>query len=81
MDEPTEPIQIVNIQVKPIREGVPDFSIRINSMEFKTLQDRINRPIHILDSVKFHTSTVDKFIEVFREEVDKNPPFRTAGVC
>lgn len=67
--------QFVNIQVKPTRPGVKDFSIRINSLDFKDLQDRINRPITILSSVKFHTSLIDRFIEVFVAEAAKNPKY------
>lgn len=61
--------QFVNIIVKPTRAGVKEFTIRINSLDFKDLQDRINRPITILSSVKFHTSIIDRFIEVFIAEV------------
>jgi hypothetical protein len=65
----TDSAQFVNIQVKPTRTGVREFTIRINSLDFKDLQDRINRPITILSSVKFHTSIIDRFIEVFIAEV------------
>ena len=37
--------QFVNIQVTPTRDGIRPFKIRINSLDFKELQDRINRPI------------------------------------
>lgn len=67
--------QFVNIQVKPTRPGVKEFRIRINSLDFKDLQDRINRPITILSSVKFHTSLIDRFIEVFNAEANKNPKY------
>lgn len=39
--------QFVNIQVKPTRNGARSFRIRINSLDFKELQDRINRPITV----------------------------------
>lgn len=73
VEDTSEPMQYVSIQVKPIREGVSEFGIRIKSTDFKILQDRLSRPIEILQSVKFHATVLDKFIEVFREEVEKNP--------
>lgn len=39
--------QFVNIDVKPTRNGIKGFRIRINSLDFKDLQDRINRPITV----------------------------------
>lgn len=49
----TDAIQFVNIRVKPMRAGVTEFMIRINALEFKSLQDRMMRPITILDGVTF----------------------------
>lgn len=71
----TDGVQFVNIQVKPTRAGVKNFTIRINSLDFKDLQDRVNRPITILSSVKFHTSLIDRFIDVFVAEAKKNPKY------
>jgi E3 ubiquitin-protein ligase TM129 len=73
-------VQFVNIQVKPTRAGVKEFSIRINSLDFKDLQDRVNRPITVLSSVKFHTSLIDRFIDVFVEEAKRNPKYTTQPV-
>lgn len=68
-------VQFVNIEVKPTRNGVKSFKIRINSLDFKDLQDRLNRPITILSSVKFHTTIIDRFVAVFNEEIKRNPRF------
>lgn len=75
MQDTTDSVQFVNIQVKPTRDGVRSFSIRINSLDFKDLQDRINRPIVVLSSVKFHTSLIDRFVDVFVAEIEKNPKY------
>lgn len=75
MHDSMDSAQFVNIQVKPTRKGVRNFSIRINSLDFKDLQDRINRPITVLSSVKFHTSLIDRFIDVFETEVKSNSKF------
>lgn len=79
MHDTTDSAQFVNIQVKPTRRGVKNFSLRINSLDFKDLQDRINRPIVVLSSVKFHTSLIDRFIEVFETEVKANAKYPITG--
>lgn len=68
-------IQFVNIQVKPTRTGTKSFTIRINALDFKDLQDRITRPITILSSVQFHQTVLDRFIEVFKEQIGHNPKY------
>lgn len=76
IQDSTDSVQFVNIQVKPTRPGVKNFTIRINSLDFKDLQDRVNRPITVLASVGvFHTSLIDRFIDVFVSEAGKNPKF------
>jgi E3 ubiquitin-protein ligase TM129 len=86
MHDSNDSVQFVNIQVKPTRTGVKDFSIRINSLDFKDLQDRVNRPITVLSSVRFHTSLIDRFIDIFIAEVEMNPkyvslPVPTTDTC
>ena len=76
----SDSIQFVNIQVKPTRPGVSDFVIRINALDFKSLQDRILRPITILDGVKFNKTIIDRFIEVFKEQMDQNPRYNADEV-
>uniref|UniRef100_A0A1Q3FHE9 Putative e3 ubiquitin-protein ligase n=1 Tax=Culex tarsalis TaxID=7177 RepID=A0A1Q3FHE9_CULTA len=74
--EAFETVQYVNIAVKPTRPGIREFNIRINALDFKDLQDRINRPITILSSVKFHRTVLDRFVDVFKEQVGVNPRYR-----
>lgn len=74
-------IQFVNIRVKPTRAGVSEFIIRINALDFKTLQDRMTRPITILDGVKFNKTVIDRFVEVFRQQVQLNPIYSSGEVC
>lgn len=76
----SDSIQFVNIRVKPTRPGVEEFLIRINALDFRSLQDRILRPITILDGVAFSKSVIDRFIEVFRQQVDENPRYRAGEV-
>lgn len=70
-------VQIINILVKPGREGVKEFSIRINALDFRLLQDCVNRPITISSNIQFHRSIIDRFVEVFKEHVASNPIFKT----
>lgn len=74
--EAFETVQYVNIAVKPTRPDIREFSIRINALDFKDLQDRINRPITILSSVKFHRTLLDRFVDVFKDQVAQNPTYR-----
>lgn len=76
----TDSIQFVNIRVKPMRTGVKEFMIRINALEFKTLQDRMLRPITILDGVTFSKTVIDRFVEVFKQHVESNPRYKTSEV-
>lgn len=80
IQDSTDSVQFVKILVKPTRDGVRDFSFRINSLDFKDLQDRISRPIAILSSVKFHTSLIDRFVEVFVNEAERNPKYLTLPI-
>lgn len=70
-------VQMVNIMVKPLRRGVRKFQIRINALDFKTLQDRISRPITIPSTIRFHQNITDRFVEVFKEHVSQNNKYKT----
>ncbi|XP_053688928.1 E3 ubiquitin-protein ligase TM129 [Sabethes cyaneus] len=74
-----ETVQYVNIAVIPVRKEIKEFSIRINALDFKDLQDRISRPITILSSVKFHRSVLDRFVDVFKDQVAQNPIYQLEG--
>lgn len=74
-------IQFVDILVKPTRADVPEFLIRINALDFKTLQDRMLRPITILDGVKFNKTIIDRFIDVFIHQIRLNPVYSSTAVC
>lgn len=71
----SDAIQFVNIRVKPTRPGVSEFIIRINALDFKTLQDRMLRPITILEGVTFNKTVIDRFIEVFKQQIRLNPKY------
>jgi E3 ubiquitin-protein ligase TM129 len=75
IQDANESAQFVNIEVKPTRRGVKSFNIRINSIDFRDIQDRINRPITVLSTVRFHTTTIERFVDVFNEEIRNNPKY------
>lgn len=66
-------VQFVNIEVKPVRTNAKHFTIRINALDFRTLQDRIARPIAILSSVQFNQTVLDRWINVFKQQISLNP--------
>lgn len=85
--------QFLNIEVKSsriepfiIRINSTDFKVLKNKtvicknffgVFLKDLEDRLARSINILPEVKFHKSVTEQFLEVFKETVQKNPPYYT----
>ncbi|GLH05941.1 Uncharacterized protein GBIM_11482 [Gryllus bimaculatus] len=70
-------VQYLNIEVKPTRAGVKGFTIRLDALDFRDLQDKLSRPIVVLQNVTFHRTVIDRFLEAFREQVADNPVYRT----
>lgn len=68
-------IQYVNIEVKTTRPGIKSFFIRCNTSDFHALQNKVQRPIAILEGIVFHKTLTEKFLEVFEENVQRNPPY------
>ncbi|XP_017789571.1 PREDICTED: E3 ubiquitin-protein ligase TM129 [Habropoda laboriosa] len=66
-------VQFINIEVKSTRIGSQPFDIRLNALDFKNLQDKISRPITILQNITFHKTLLEKFIDSFKEQVQENP--------
>lgn len=67
-------------QVRPARATAEAFDIRLNALDFKDLQDKITRPIIILENITFHKTLLERFINTFKEEANKNPVYSTAQV-
>jgi len=63
-----------------MRAMAQEFDIRLNALDFKDLQDKVSRPIAILHNITFHRTLLDRFIDTFKEEVNKNPFYDTAEV-
>lgn len=73
-------VQYVTIEVKSSRPNVEPFTIRINGLDFKDLQDRIARTITVLPTVKFHQTLLDQFVDAFKDAVKTNPVYSTDQV-
>lgn len=73
-------VQYITIEVKSQRRDVSPFTIRINALDFKDLQDRVARPISISPNVKFHKTILEQFVDTFKELVEKNPKYATNQV-
>uniref|UniRef100_A0A336MJS4 CSON000280 protein n=1 Tax=Culicoides sonorensis TaxID=179676 RepID=A0A336MJS4_CULSO len=74
-EESYDIIQYVNIRVKPHREGVSEFVIRIKASQFKDIQDRLRRQVIILPNVRLQPTLIERFIEAFKDQVAANPKF------
>ncbi|KAL6263853.1 hypothetical protein P5V15_003934 [Pogonomyrmex californicus] len=70
-------VQFINIQVRPMRAMAQEFDIRLNALDFKDFQDKVSRPIIVLDNITFHRTLLDRFIDTFKDEVAKNPFYNT----
>ncbi|CAH1404270.1 unnamed protein product [Nezara viridula] len=68
-------VQYLNIEVKTTRRGVKSFFIRCNATDFHLLQHKVDRPISILQGIVFYKTLTEQFLEVFEENVKKNPPY------
>lgn len=68
-------IQYLNIECKSSRQGVDPFIIRINSENFQNLQNRLTRTINVMPHVKFHKNILERFVDVFKENIKENPKY------
>ena len=68
------------LQVTPTRPGTKSFNIRLNALDFKDLQDKVTRPITVLENVVFHRTLLDRFIDTFKEQIAQNPEYETGQV-
>ena len=48
-------------------------SIRLNSLEYQNLQDKVRGQIRNIENIQIYKSISERFVEVFREQVELNP--------
>lgn len=68
---------MVSIKVTSLRPEVKEFRIRIKFSDLENLQDRLSRPITISSDIQLHKTVMDRFIEVFHEQVLQNSTYKT----
>ena len=54
--------------------------MRLKSLDFQDLQNKVRRQIVILENVVFHRTLLDTFIDIFKEHIEQIPIFETAQV-
>lgn len=72
----SDTLQMVSIAVRPSQSEVSGFSIRINALDFRNLEEKITRPIHIPAHINFHQNIMERFIDVFKDQVSNNPTYK-----
>merc|ERR1711997_210479 len=65
--------QYLSILVKNRRANLESFTFRLNSLEYQNLQDKVRGPIQNIENIHIYKSITERFVEVFKEEVEKNP--------
>uniref|UniRef100_T1GC41 Uncharacterized protein n=1 Tax=Megaselia scalaris TaxID=36166 RepID=T1GC41_MEGSC len=76
-EDSSELVQMLSMKVTSMRSNVKEFRIRINASAFEDLQDRLSRPITVNPGFHLHKTVMDRFIEVFKEQVSQNPIYST----
>ncbi|KAM9849794.1 E3 ubiquitin-protein ligase TM129 [Aulostomus maculatus] len=68
----TSPIQFLTLRVHSINPAVRPFDIRLNSMEYAELREKLHAPIRNAANVVIHQTISELFLETFRAQVDLN---------
>lgn len=77
-------VQFVNIQVVSINSAVKPFMIRLNSLDYSELREKIQNPIRNARNIVIHQSLSDQFVKAFKEQVEQNQRYhidRNVEVC
>lgn len=65
----------IEVRVQSGRGAARVFHIRLNSLDYSTLRDRLIRPINNARAVLVHSSMAERFVDVFLKQIDLNPPY------
>ncbi|BES96624.1 Putative transmembrane protein precursor [Nesidiocoris tenuis] len=68
-------VQFINVEVCPLRPIVKPFAFRINSIDFLELQNSVHCRVTVLEGARFRKTTTERFLDVFIDTVNKNPPY------
>lgn len=74
LDQQVGGVQFLSIAVvSETRTNIPNFTFRMNSLDFENLEERIRTRIDNKDNIEIFKSVTERFVEVFREQVEQNP--------
>lgn len=69
------PAQILTLRVGSINPAVKPFDIRLNSIEYAELREKLHVPIRNSANVVIRHTISELFLETFRAQVDLNQPY------
>lgn len=68
-------VQYLNFAVTSVNPKVKPFSIRLNSLEYRDLKDKLQAPVRNARNVVIQQSLSDKFLEAFKDQIKDNVAF------
>jgi len=71
-------VQFLNITVSSARANIKPFTIRLNSLEYSDLKDKLHRPVLNQRDIIIHQTLSEKFLVVFKQCVEENPTYTYA---
>lgn len=77
--ETNQPTQYLSIIVHSITPGIKSFTLRLNSMDYTEMKDRLQAPIRNARNIVIHQSLSDKFLDAFKIQVHSNARYRMRG--
>ena len=69
----TGEVQYLSIRVNNRRNPSKPFQFRLKSTEYRDLDSRLRRPIVNIENIAIYKTATERFVEVFREHVERNP--------
>lgn len=72
--ETQTPVQFLWIEVRSINLAVKPFILRINSIEYGDIKDKLQSSVRNARSVVVHQTLSDQFLAAFKEQVEANQP-------
>ncbi|KAG1650748.1 Transmembrane protein 129 [Nymphon striatum] len=69
-------LQFLIIDVSSASKNFPSFSIRLNSLHYGDLREKLQQPISNPKNIIVHQTLSDKFIDVFKSQVDQNSKYK-----
>ena len=74
--ETNQPTQYISIVVNSINPAVKPFTLRLNSLDYGELKDRLQAPLRNARNIVIHQSLSDRFVDAFKEQVYANGRYR-----